>query len=326
MKTASFFKLKTTRSHIDLVETKSAHNYAPLPVVIARGEGCWVEDVEGERYLDFLSAYSALNFGHGHPDILEVFLRQARTLTLTSRAFHNDQFGPFCETHHRPCVAWTCVLPMNTGAEGGGDGDQDGPQVGLHGEGRPARPGGDHLPAPRTSTDARSRSMSFSTDESADRRVRSDDARLPAHSLRRRGRLRGGDHAKHRRLPRGADPGRGRHQHPAGRLPGEAAVRCAPAQQRPVHGRRDPDRPGPHGQAVSPVDHENVRPDVVILGKALGGGMMPVSAVLAIEGDHERVSRPAITAAPLAATRSRAPWPWPPSTSSNATQLAGSVR
>ena len=75
----------------------SARNYAPLPVVLARGQGAWVEDVDGKRYLDMLSAYSALNFGHGHDEIVAAFVEQARTLALTSRAFHNDQFGPFCE-------------------------------------------------------------------------------------------------------------------------------------------------------------------------------------------------------------------------------------
>jgi len=106
-----------TARHIDLVEAHSARNYAPLPVVVAKGEGCWVTDVDGNRYLDMLSAYSALNFGHCHPEIVDTFARQAETLTLTSRAFHNDQFGPYCEFITDYC-GMEMVLPMNTGAEG----------------------------------------------------------------------------------------------------------------------------------------------------------------------------------------------------------------
>ncbi|MHC5113844.1 MAG: ornithine--oxo-acid transaminase, partial [Planctomycetota bacterium] len=105
-----------TAEHIELVDRTSAQNYAPLPVVIARGEGSWVHDVDGNRYLDMLSAYSALNFGHQHPEIRDAFIKQAQTLTLTSRAFHNDQFGPFCERITKLC-GMDLVLPMNTGAE-----------------------------------------------------------------------------------------------------------------------------------------------------------------------------------------------------------------
>ena len=106
----------SSRQHMDLVDQYSAHNYAPLPVVISRGEGAWVWDVEGRKYLDCLSAYSALNFGHCHPRILDVFAEQARKLTLTSRAFQNDQFGPFCRELAEFCQM-DMVLPMNTGAE-----------------------------------------------------------------------------------------------------------------------------------------------------------------------------------------------------------------
>jgi ornithine--oxo-acid transaminase len=93
-----------------------ANNYKPLPVVLDRGEGVWVWDVEGRRYLDMLSAYSALNQGHRHPDIVRAAEEQLGKLTLTSRAFHNDQMGPFlrelCEA-----TGYEKVLPMNTGAE-----------------------------------------------------------------------------------------------------------------------------------------------------------------------------------------------------------------
>ncbi len=93
-----------------------AHNYHPLPVVISRGEGAWVTDVEGKRYLDLLSAYSALNFGHGHPAILAAAQEQLNRLTLTSRAYHNDRLGPFAEALAELCGK-DLVLPMNTGAE-----------------------------------------------------------------------------------------------------------------------------------------------------------------------------------------------------------------
>ncbi|MFG6402910.1 ornithine--oxo-acid transaminase [Microbacterium sp. P04] len=93
-----------------------AHNYHPLPVVISRGEGAWVTDVEGKRYLDLLSAYSALNFGHSHPAIVAAAREQLDRLTLTSRAYHNDQLGAFA-TALAELSGKDLVLPMNTGAE-----------------------------------------------------------------------------------------------------------------------------------------------------------------------------------------------------------------
>ncbi|MCR2812300.1 ornithine--oxo-acid transaminase [Microbacterium sp. zg.Y1090] len=93
-----------------------AHTYHPLPVVVAEGEGSWVTDTEGKRYLDLLSAYSALNFGHRHPDLVAAATAQLGRLTLTSRAFHNDQLGPFAEALAALCGK-DLVLPMNTGAE-----------------------------------------------------------------------------------------------------------------------------------------------------------------------------------------------------------------
>ena len=93
-----------------------ARNYHPLPVVVSRGEGSWVTDVEGKRYLDLLSAYSALNFGHAHPAIVAAAQEQLTRLTLTSRAYHNDRLGPFAEALAELCGK-DMVLPMNTGAE-----------------------------------------------------------------------------------------------------------------------------------------------------------------------------------------------------------------
>src|SRR6266567_8698548 len=105
-----------TRAAIDLVEAHSARNYAPLPVVIAEGDGAWVRDVDGRRYLDLLAAYGALNFGHRHPQLTAVAHAQLDRLTLTSRAFHNDQLGTFC-AELAALAGMDLVLPMNTGAE-----------------------------------------------------------------------------------------------------------------------------------------------------------------------------------------------------------------
>ena len=101
---------------IDLAETWSAHNYHPLPVVLTRGEGVWVYDAEGNRYMDMLSAYSALNHGHRHPRIIQALKDQADRITLTSRAFHNDLFGPLCEKLCR-LAGKEMTLLMNSGAE-----------------------------------------------------------------------------------------------------------------------------------------------------------------------------------------------------------------
>src|SRR6218665_2912800 len=84
-----------TQSYIDREEEFSAHNYHPLPVVLDRGEGVFMWDVEGKRYYDFLSGYSAVNQGHCHPKIIKAFIEQARKLTLTSRAFHSDALGEY---------------------------------------------------------------------------------------------------------------------------------------------------------------------------------------------------------------------------------------
>ncbi|MGH8971528.1 MAG: aminotransferase class III-fold pyridoxal phosphate-dependent enzyme, partial [Actinomycetes bacterium] len=101
---------------IEAVERHSAHNYHPLPVVVSEAEGVWVTDVQGRRYLDMLSAYSALNFGHRHPRLVDAARTQLDRVTLTSRAFHNDQLGPFC-AELAGLAGTDMVLPMNTGAE-----------------------------------------------------------------------------------------------------------------------------------------------------------------------------------------------------------------
>jgi len=105
-----------TKTLIAEAEAHGARNYAPLPVVLSRGEGCYVWDVEGRRYFDFLSAYSALNQGHNHPRIVEALVDQARTLSLTSRAFHNDRMGAML-ARLSAVTGFERALPMNSGAE-----------------------------------------------------------------------------------------------------------------------------------------------------------------------------------------------------------------
>ncbi|MBM7620690.1 ornithine--oxo-acid transaminase [Bacillus tianshenii] len=108
----------TTKTHdiISITEKFGANNYHPLPIVISKAEGVWVEDPEGNKYMDMLSAYSAVNQGHRHPKIIQALKDQADKITLTSRAFHNDQLGPWYEKV-AGLTNKSMVLPMNTGAE-----------------------------------------------------------------------------------------------------------------------------------------------------------------------------------------------------------------
>lgn len=110
--------LPTATQFIDLEEKYGAHNYHPLPVVLNRGEGIFLWDVDGRRYFDFLSGYSAVNQGHCHPKIIDAMVTQAKKLTLTSRAFFNDALGE-CEKYITELLGFDKVLPMNTGVEGG---------------------------------------------------------------------------------------------------------------------------------------------------------------------------------------------------------------
>lgn len=108
--------MKTSEEYIALEDKYGAHNYHPLPVVLAKGEGIFVWDVDGKRYYDFLSAYSAVNQGHCHPKIIDALKKQADNLTLTSRAFYNDTLGEY-EKYITEYFGFDKVLPMNTGAE-----------------------------------------------------------------------------------------------------------------------------------------------------------------------------------------------------------------
>lgn len=112
----SVLEILTSEDAIALENEYGAHNYHPLPVVLSRGEGVYVWDVEGKKYYDFLSAYSAVNQGHCHPKIVGAMVNQAQTLTLTSRAFYNDMLGKF-EKYASETFGFDKLLPMNTGAE-----------------------------------------------------------------------------------------------------------------------------------------------------------------------------------------------------------------
>lgn len=107
----------TSKYYIDLEDKYGAHNYHPLPVVLSKGEGVFVWDVEGKKYFDFLSSYSAVNQGHCHPKIVNAMIEQAKKLALTSRAFHNDVLGEY-EKFVTDYFGYDKILPMNTGAEG----------------------------------------------------------------------------------------------------------------------------------------------------------------------------------------------------------------
>lgn len=107
-----------TQYYLDLESNYGAHNYHPLPVVLSRGSGVFLWDVEGKRYYDFLSGYSAVNQGHCHPKIIQALVEQAQELTLTSRAFHNNLLGEY-EKYITELFGYDKVLPMNTGVEGG---------------------------------------------------------------------------------------------------------------------------------------------------------------------------------------------------------------
>lgn len=111
-----FRENRSSNEYIALEDRYGAHNYHPIPVVLAKGEGVYVWDVEGKQYFDFLSSYSAVNQGHCHPKIIKALVEQAQTLTLTSRAFFNDKLGPY-ERYVTELFGYDKVLPMNTGAE-----------------------------------------------------------------------------------------------------------------------------------------------------------------------------------------------------------------
>ncbi|WP_432193470.1 ornithine--oxo-acid transaminase [Streptomyces sp. bgisy027] len=268
-----------TRSSADLIRAEEpvlAHNYHPLPVVVSRAEGTWVEDVEGRRYLDLLAGYSALNFGHRHPALIEAAHAQLDRLTLTSRAFHNDRLAGFAE-RLAALTGQDMVLPMNTGAEAVESGIKVARKWAYDVKGVPADRATIVVAADnfhgRTTT-----IVSFSTDETARqgfgpftpgfRVVPYND--LPALEAAI-------DETTAAVL---LEP-----------IQGEAGV-LIPDQGYLAGVRELTSRKGclfiadeiqsglgRTGRTLA-VDHESVVPDVVLLGKALGGGIVPVSAVV----------------------------------------------
>ncbi|MFH8703103.1 ornithine--oxo-acid transaminase [Streptomyces rubrogriseus] len=270
---------RTARGSEELIRAEEpvlAHNYHPLPVVVARAEGAWVEDVEGRRYLDMLAGYSALNFGHRHPALVEAAHRQLDRLTLTSRAFHNDRLAGFAE-RLAALTGTDMVLPMNTGAEAVESGIKVARKWAYDVKGVPADRATIVVAADnfhgRTTT-----IVSFSTDESARsgfgpftpgfRIVPYNDLAALEAAV---------DETTAAVL---IEP-----------IQGEAGVNIPDdgylAGVRELTRRRGclfvadeiQSGLGRTGHTLA-VEHESVVPDVVLLGKALGGGIVPVSAVV----------------------------------------------
>ena len=273
--------LTSSSQAIELEDRYGAHNYHPLPVVLARGEGVFLWDVEGKRYYDFLSAYSAVNQGHCHPRIKEALIEQAGILTLTSRAFYNDVLGPF-EKYLTEYFGYDKVLPMNTGAEGVETAIKIARKWGYE------RKGVDENAAKIIVTDGNFHGrtttiISFSNDKNARKNFGPYTAgfvKVPYDNIP----------ALERALEDPAvvaflvEP-----------IQGEAGVFVpqdgyltkakAACQSKNVLFIADEIQTGiaRTGKLLA-VDHENVRPDMLILGKAISGGFYPVSAVLA--DDH----------------------------------------
>ncbi len=154
-----------TAAAIAVDDQYAAHNYSPLPVVAASAEGAWITDVEGRRYLDCLAAYSAVNFGHRHPQIIATAHAQLDTVTLVSRAFHSDRLGPFCAALAALCGK-EMVLPMNSGAEAVESGIKVARKWGTDVKGVPA--GQANIVVAENNFHGRTISIvSFSTDDSA---------------------------------------------------------------------------------------------------------------------------------------------------------------
>jgi ornithine--oxo-acid transaminase len=266
-----------TPSAVAEAERYTAHNYHPLPVVIAEADGCWVTDIDGRRYLDFLAGYSALNFGHRHPKLIAAAHAQLDRLTLTSRAFIHDQFAEFC---HRlaELTGQDLVLPMNTGAEAVETAVKVARKWGYRVKGVPDGQAKIIVAADnfhgRTTT-----IVSFSTDEDA----RADfGPYTPGFEIVPYGDLEAlADAVDDYTVAVLLEPIQGEAGvlvPPDGYLSGVRAL-CS---RRNVLFLADEIQSGlaRTGDTFA-VDHEDVRPDMHIMGKALGGGIVPVSAVAA---------------------------------------------
>jgi ornithine--oxo-acid transaminase len=255
----------------------SAHNYHPLPVVIAHAEGVWVTDVEGRRYLDMLAAYSAINFGHRNPRLIAAAKRQLEQVTLVSRAFDHDQFGPFCAELAR-LAGKDMVLPMNTGAEAVETALKTARKWGYEVKGVPA--GQANIVTFEGNFHGRTTTIvSFSTDP-----VARDSYGPYTPGFRT---VSYGDIEALRRAVDANTVGvlvepiqgeAGVIVPPRGFL---AAVRelCTQANALMIADEVQSGL-GRTGTTFA-LEHEKVTPDVYVLGKALGGGIVPVSAVVA---------------------------------------------
>jgi ornithine--oxo-acid transaminase len=258
-------------------ERWTAHNYHPLPVVIADAEGAWVTDVDGRRYLDFLAGYSALNFGHRHPGLISAAHAQLDRLTLTSRAFVHDQFAEFCRSLAELCGK-DLVLPMNTGAEAVETAIKVARKWGYRVKGVPD--GQANIVVAENNFHGRTTTIvSFSTDPDA-----RDDfgPYTPGFRIVPYGDLAALTEAiDENTVAVLLEP-----------IQGEAGVLVPPtgyfAGVRTVCTERNvllmadeiQSGLGRTGRTFA-IEHEAVVPDVYILGKALGGGIVPVSAVAA---------------------------------------------
>ncbi|MGV4985688.1 ornithine--oxo-acid transaminase [Streptomyces sp. NRAIS4] len=261
---------------IAAADAHSAHTYHPLPVVVAAAEGAWMTDVEGRRYLDLLAGYSALNFGHGNRRLIDAAKAQMERVTLTSRAFHHDRFAAFCTELAELC-GMEMVLPMNTGAEAVESAVKTARKWGYQVKGVPAEmakivvAGGNFHG--RTTT-----IISFSTDPEA----RADyGPYTPGFEIVPYGDLTAmRDALTENTVAVLLEPIQGESGvivPPAGYLP---AVREL-ARERNVLFVADEIQSGlgRTGRTFA-CEHEGVVPDVYVLGKALGGGIVPVSAVV----------------------------------------------
>ncbi len=263
---------------MDLENQYSAHNYHPLPVVLSRGQGVYVWDVDGKKYYDFLSGYSALNQGHCHPKILSTLIQQAQRLTLTSRAFHNDQFAEYAR-FVTGYFGYDKVLPMNTGVEAVETAIKLARRWGYEVKGIPDNKARivvfENNFHGRTST-----VISFSSDPSS---YAGFGPYMPGfdlipyndlHSLANA--LQNKDVAAILIEPIQGEAGV---VVPDEGFLSKAFEYCKQANVLFV-GDEIQTGLGRTGKMLA-CDHENVRPDILILGKALSGGVMPVSAVLA---------------------------------------------
>ncbi|MFI2240013.1 ornithine--oxo-acid transaminase [Streptomyces chrestomyceticus] len=266
----------STERGIAAAEAHSAHNYHPLPVVVASAEGAWMTDVEGKRYLDMLAGYSALNFGHGNRRLIEAAKAQLDRVTLTSRAFYHDRFAEFCTRLAEFCGMET-VLPMNTGAEAVETAVKTARKWGYRVKGVPDGRAkivvADNNFHGRTTT-----IVSFSTDPEA----RADyGPYTPGFEIVPYGDLRAlADAVDEDTVAVLIEPIQGEAgvlTPPPGYLPGVRAL----TRERNVLFIADEIQSGlGRTGADFACRHEDVVPDMYLLGKALGGGIVPVSAVV----------------------------------------------